>query len=125
MEEKGCGGGGLTGRGLLPECESQIEVSATSQRRLRHRLTEVFVVKYIRPMATPVEKGGRAWRKSRIAARLLFRKARGPLKPRDRALARKLGHDPEVENRLIQQALYFLGGARKHEVDRKLVARRD
>ena len=76
-------------------------------------------------MATPVEKGGRAWRKSRIAARLLFRKARGPLNQRDRRLAKILSEDPEVENRLIQQALYFLGGARKHELDRKLVARRN
>jgi len=76
-------------------------------------------------MVTPNEKGGRAWRKSRIAARLLFRKAEGPLRPRDRKLARILSEDPEVENRLIQQALYFLGGARKHELDRKLVARRD
>jgi hypothetical protein len=40
-------------------------------------------------------------------------------------LARKLGADPEVENRLIQQALFFLAGSRKYEVDRKLVAGRD
>lgn len=62
---------------------------------------------------------------AQIAARLLYRKAEGALRPRDRILARKLSDDPEVENRLIQQALYFLGGARKHELDRKLVARRD
>ena len=77
-------------------------------------------------MVTPIQKGGRGWRKSRIAARLLFRKARGPLSQKDRNLAQKLSQDPEVENRLIQQALYFLGGgARKNELDRKLVARRD
>jgi len=45
---------------------------------------------------------------------------------RDRALARYLSQDPEVTNRLIQQALYFLGiGSRKHAFDRKLVVRRD
>jgi hypothetical protein len=70
------------------------------------------------------QKHDRAWRKSRIAARLLYRKARGTLRSRDQVLARKLSTDPEVENRLIQQALYYLGGARKHELDRKLVARR-
>ena len=40
---------------------------------------------------------------------------------RDRALANRLSHDPEVSNRLIQQALYFLGvGPRKQAFDRKL-----
>jgi hypothetical protein len=73
-------------------------------------------------MQQPAEKSDRAWRKSRIAARLLYRKAAGPLRERDRRLARILAQDPEVENRLIQQALYFLGGARKYELDRKLVA---
>jgi len=68
-------------------------------------------------------KSGRGWRKARIAARLLYRKAEGPLRPRDEALARRLSQDPEVEDRLIQQALYYLGGARKHDLDRKLVAR--
>ena len=67
-------------------------------------------------------KADRAWRKSRIAARLLYRKAAGPLRARDSALARQLSQDPEVSNRLIQQALYYLGGDRKHELDRKLVA---
>ena len=70
-----------------------------------------------------MEKADRGWRKSRIAARLLYRKAAGLLCARDQALARRLSQDPEVENRLIQQALYFLGGSRKHDVDRKLVAR--
>lgn len=65
----------------------------------------------------------RCWRKSRIAARLLYRKMAGPLCPRDQALAKRLSGDPEVENRLIQQALYCLGGSRKHDLDRKLVAR--
>ncbi len=70
-------------------------------------------------------KFDRGWRKARIAARLPYRKVAGPLNNRDRRLARRLAQDPEVENRLIQQALYYLGGSRKHEVDRKLVARRD
>jgi hypothetical protein len=74
-------------------------------------------------MAPAAEKGNRGWRKSRIAARLLYRKAQGPLRPR--RLAQKLSQDPEVENRLIQQALYNLGGTRKHELDRKLVGRTD
>jgi hypothetical protein len=68
------------------------------------------------------KKADTAWRKSRLAARLLLRKEAGPLRPRDHILARQLAHDPEVSNRLIQQALYFLGiGHRKHEFDKKLV----
>ncbi len=71
-------------------------------------------------------KNDRAWRKSRLAARLLLRREARPLRTRDQQLARQLAHDPEVTNRLIQQALYFLGiGLRKHEFDHKLVARRD
>jgi hypothetical protein len=67
-------------------------------------------------------KPNRAWRKSRLAARLLLRKEAGRMSQRDRALANRLSHDPEVSNRLIQQALYFLGvGPRKHAFDRKLV----
>jgi hypothetical protein len=42
--------------------------------------------------------------------------------PRDEILARRLSQDPEVSNRLIQQALYFLGiGPRKNAFDQKLV----
>ena len=67
-----------------------------------------------------------AWRKSRLAARLLIRKEAGALRPREQALARRLSQDPEVTNRLIQQALYFLGvGPRKHAFDQKLVGRRN
>lgn len=70
-------------------------------------------------------KSNRAWRKSRLAARLLLRKEADRLSPRDRALANQLSEDPEVSNRLIQQALYFLGvGPRKNAFDRKLVGRR-
>jgi hypothetical protein len=71
------------------------------------------------------QKSNRCWRKSRIAARLLYRAMKGkrPGSARDQLLAQKLSRDPEVSNRLIQQALYYLGGARKHELDRQLVAR--
>ena len=76
----------------------------------------------------PVEKrADTAWRKSRLAARLLIRKESRPLRPREQALARRLSQqDSEVSNRLIQQALYFLGiGPRKHAFDQKLVDGRD
>jgi len=76
-------------------------------------------------MVQAAGKAGRAWRKSRIAGRLLYRQLEGSLKLRDRRLARALSTDPEVENRLIEQALYYLGGSRKHEIDRRLVARAD
>ncbi len=63
-----------------------------------------------------------SWRKSRLAARLLIRKEAGRLRPREQALARRLSQDPDVSNRLIQQAIYFLGvGPRKHAFDQKLV----
>jgi hypothetical protein len=63
-----------------------------------------------------------AWRKSRLAARLLIRKQSRPFNAREKTLARQLSADPEVSNRLIQQALYYLGiGPRKHAFDRKLV----
>ena len=71
----------------------------------------------------PTPKPNQAWRKSRLAARLLIRKEAGRFSPRDEVLANWLSQDPEVTNRLIQQALYFLGvGSRKHAFDRKLVA---
>ena len=75
----------------------------------------------MRPAGTRVDG---AWRKSRLAARLLLRKEAGHLSPRKAATARRLSQDPEVINRLIQQALYFLGiGTRKNAFDRKLVDR--
>jgi hypothetical protein len=65
-----------------------------------------------------------AWRKSRLAARLLLRKDQQPLQGRKLQAARQLSADPEVTNRLIQQALYYLGiGDRKEAFDRKLVER--
>ena len=66
-------------------------------------------------------KGNGLWRESQIAARILIRKEAGRMRPREHALARRLSADPEVTNRLIQQALYFLGvGSRKHAFDRTL-----
>ena len=77
----------------------------------------------MRPVGARVDT---AWRKSRLAARLLIRKESRPLRPRERMLARRLSQDSEVTNRLIQQALYFLGvGPRKHAFDKKLVDRRN
>lgn len=67
-----------------------------------------------------------AWRKSRLAARLLLRREARPLRSREQRLARQLSQDAEVTNRLIQQALYFLGiGNRKHDFDQKLVGGRN
>lgn len=72
----------------------------------------------------PREKADRSWRKSRIAARLLIRKESRALRPGEQILARRLSADPEVSNRLIEQALYYLGFAEhKNALDRKLVDR--
>jgi hypothetical protein len=49
-----------------------------------------------------------SWRKSRIAARILLREEAGTLTKRDYRLALRLGRDPDVENRLIDQALSSL-----------------
>ena len=63
----------------------------------------------------------RPWRKSRLAARILLRKAAGRMTQRDHRLARLLGQDEEVTDRLIQQGLYYLGvGTHKDELDRRL-----
>lgn len=73
-------------------------------------------------MKLKADKADTAWRKSRLAARLLLCRESRPLRPRELILARRLAQDAEVTNRLIQQALYFLGiGARKHDFDQKLV----
>jgi hypothetical protein len=55
-------------------------------------------------------KPDRFWKKSRIAARILLKKRRGQLTPRDIRLAQKLADDPEVSNRLIAQGLRWLKG---------------
>jgi hypothetical protein len=63
----------------------------------------------------------RPWRKSRLAARILMRKADGRMTDRDRRLAQRLSRDPEVTDRLIQQGLYSLGiGNSKNELDHRL-----
>ena len=75
-------------------------------------------------MNSTAEKSDTAWRKSRLAARLLLRRESRPLRPREQSLARRLSKDSEVSNRLIQQAFFYLGiGPRKHEFDQKLVGR--
>ena len=51
-----------------------------------------------------------AWRKSRIAARILLREDAGTLTPRDVALGRKLAADKGVTPRLIDQAIYGIRG---------------
>ena len=77
----------------------------------------------MKPVGTRVDD---AWRKSRLAARLLIRKETGKLRPREQALARRLSQDPEVTSRLIQQSLYFLGvSPRKQAFDHKLVGGRN
>ena len=53
-----------------------------------------------------------SWRKSRIVARILLRKKAGKLTVRDYRLARKLGRDPDVENRLIDQAFAWFSADR-------------
>lgn len=53
-------------------------------------------------------KPGPSWRKARIAARLLLKKAANqPWNARDRALAERFYHDPAVTNRLIDQAYSY------------------
>ncbi len=47
-----------------------------------------------------------AWRKSRLAARILQRQDQGTLSARDIRIGRALAHDPAVTSRLIQQALH-------------------
>jgi hypothetical protein len=67
-----------------------------------------------------VEKGIKyytePWRKSRTAARLLIQNSRRPLSPSRQALARSLGADSAVSNRLIKQALISLYAQRPHSV---------
>jgi len=63
-----------------------------------------------------------AWRKSRIAARLLLRQEAGRITPRDAALGKILADDPAVTPRLIQQALdSFYARRRKLEYTRRTI----
>jgi len=60
-------------------------------------------------------KPDRFWKKSRIAARILLKKRRQALSARDLRLARQLADDPEVINRLIDQAIHWLKAPRHHD----------
>ncbi len=72
-------------------------------------------------MRIPGDDTDRPWRKSRLAARILFRKEAGRMTARDRRIARVLAADKEVTNGLIQQGIYALGiRTRKHEFDHNL-----
>ena len=51
-----------------------------------------------------------AWRKSRIAARILLREKAGTLTKRDVAMGHKLAEDPAVTPRLIDQAINGIRG---------------
>jgi hypothetical protein len=66
-------------------------------------------------MKDVVLKSDRFWKKSRIAARILLKKERGPLNDRDLRLARQLADDPEVINRLIDQAVHWLKAPPSHD----------
>ncbi|MBI2925702.1 MAG: hypothetical protein HYY24_08365 [Verrucomicrobia bacterium] len=59
-------------------------------------------------MKTLEPRPDRFWKKSRIAARILLKKECRPLNARDRRLARRLGEDPGVTNRLIDQGIHWL-----------------
>jgi len=84
-------------------------------------LTAASVIAYNEFMNCSGRYTERPWRKSRLAARLLLRKAAGRMSERDRRIARLLSQDEEVTDRLIQQGLYYLGvGYRKNELDRSL-----
>ena len=74
-------------------------------------------------MRIPGDDTDRPWRKSRLAARILFRKEAGRMTVRDLRIAKQLANDPEVTNRLIEQGIYSVRyqgrriGSRKHEFD--------
>ena len=50
-------------------------------------------------MRIPGDDTDRPWRKSRLAARILFRKEAGRMTARDQRIGRRLAQDPEVTNR--------------------------
>lgn len=50
-------------------------------------------------MRIPGDDTDRPWRKSRLAARILFRKEAGRMTARDQCIGRRLAQDPEVTNR--------------------------
>ena len=70
-------------------------------------------VSYLMTMLFP--KPGPSWRKARIAARLLLKKAaRQPWSDRDRSMAARLHEDPAVTNRLIDQAYHSISARRRN-----------
>ena len=54
------------------------------------------------------------WRKARIAARILLRRAHGPLSERDRRLAARFATDAGVTNRLVDQAVASITARREY-----------
>lgn len=55
------------------------------------------------------------WRKARIAARIILKRRAGRLlSPRDQRLAERLGADPGVTNRLLDQAVNSIGARRTY-----------
>lgn len=58
------------------------------------------------------------WRKSLLAARILVRSREGRLTARDRRIAKVLGADPGVTDRLLDQAMAVL----KAEANSRVVA---
>jgi len=56
------------------------------------------------------------WRKARIAACILLRRARGPLSARDRRMAARLAADPGVTNRLVDQAVASITARNKYGI---------
>lgn len=56
------------------------------------------------------------WRKSRLAARIILRVRAGRLTPRDHRIGALLKRDPDVTDRLIEQALTSLGARKNSHV---------
>jgi hypothetical protein len=48
------------------------------------------------------------WRKNRLVARILLRKQNGRVSDRDIRLARQFKNDPEILDRLLDQAIHSL-----------------
>lgn len=67
------------------------------------------------PVTMQFPKPGPSWRKARIAARLLLKKAANqPWNARDRALAERFYQDPAVTNRLLDQAYHSISARRRN-----------
>jgi hypothetical protein len=97
------------------------EEAARARSAANARLAKRQVADIIPPVRHRDDYTDRAWRKSRLAARILLRKEAGRMTARDHRIAAQLSRDAEVTNRLIQQGFYYLGiGTRKHELDQHL-----